>query len=134
MTRYLLDTNTASYIIKANRPAVEQRLTRVPITQVSISAVTEGELRYGVARLPEATRLAAVVEEFLRRVAVLAWDSAAAGQYGALRADLEKTGQTMGNLDMMIAAHALSARAVLVTNDRAFARVRQLKTEDWSRP
>jgi tRNA(fMet)-specific endonuclease VapC len=63
---------------------------------------------------------------------VLDWDSSAAKEYGSLRAALEREGQTMGNLDMMIAAHALAAGVVLVTHDIAFARIRRLKTEDWT--
>lgn len=130
--QYLLDTNTASYIIKGNFPAVRRRLVRVPMARIFISAVTEGELRFGVARRPEATKLAQIVEEFLLRVTILAWDSDAARQYGQLRADLEHSGARMGNLDMMIGAHAVAADLVLVSNDRAFARIKKLKLEDWT--
>ena len=79
--------------------------------------MTEAELCYGVARLPDARRLEALVAEFLVTVTILPWDSEAARQYGWLRATLEREGKPMGNLDMMIAAHALAVRAVLVTND-----------------
>ena len=130
-TRYMLDTNMASYVIKGNVPRVRERLLNVPMAQISISVVTEAELRFGVARKPEAVRLKIVVEEFLLRVDVLPWDSEAAQHYARVRADLERTGQPMGNLDMMIAAHALAAQAVLVTHDRVFRRVKQLKIEDW---
>lgn len=130
--QYLLDTNIASYIIKENIPAVRRRLLRVPMAQVSISTVTEGELRYGVARRPAATQLQKLVEEFLLRVTILPWDSEAAQHYGQLRANLESAGQPMGNLDMMIAAHALALGAVLVTNDQAFTRIKKLKAEDWT--
>jgi len=132
-SRYLLDTNIASYIIKGNNPAVDRRVVKVPVEQLAISAVTEGELRFGAARLPHATRLHALVEDFFLRVAVLAWDSDAARHYGQLRATLERQGQPMGNLDMMIAAHALAAPAVLVTHDRVFHRVKHLKLEDWTK-
>lgn len=131
-TPYLLDTNIASYIIKGNIPAVRRRLVRVSMAQVMISAVTEGELRYGVARRPSATKLKQIVEEFILRVTVLPWDSEAARQYGSLRAELERLGQTIGNLDMMIAAQALAAGAVLVTNDSSFVRIKKLKVEDWT--
>ena len=86
--RYLLDTNTVSFIFKGNE-AVLRRLSSIPMAQVAISAVTEGELRFGLARRPEATRLRQIVEEFLLRVAILPWDSEAAQQYGRLRAGLE---------------------------------------------
>jgi tRNA(fMet)-specific endonuclease VapC len=131
-TRYLLDTNMASYVIKGNLPRVRERLLEIPMAQVSISAVTEAELRFGVARRPEAVRLKVAVEEFLLRVAPLPWDSDAAQHYARIRADLERTGVPMGNLDIMIAAHALALQAVLVTHDRVFHRVKQLKIQDWS--
>ena len=130
--QYLLDTNTARYIINGSVPEVRRRLVRVPMAQVFISAVTEGELRYGMARRPGATKLERIIEEFLLRVTVLPWDSDAAKQYGHLRADLERLGQPVGNLDMMIGAHALAAGAILVTNDRAFSRIKKLKAEDWT--
>ena len=134
----MLDTSTASYIIKNNIPAVRRRLVQVPMEQIAISAVTEGELRFGVARRPEATRLQStalqkIVEEFLLHVTILPWDSDAAQQYGQLRAKLERDGTPMGNLDTMIGAHALAAGAVLVTHDYAFSRVKKLKVEDWTK-
>jgi tRNA(fMet)-specific endonuclease VapC len=130
---YLLDTNTASYVIKGNVPRVRERLLKVRMAEVGISVVTEAELRFGVARRPEALRLKTAVEEFLLRVESLPWDSEAAQHYARLRAALEREGNPMGNLDMMIAAHALASEVVLVTSDRVFRRVKQLKIEDWSR-
>jgi tRNA(fMet)-specific endonuclease VapC len=131
--RYLLDTNTVSYIIKGTFPHVRERLLKVPISAVGISVVTEAEMRFGVARLPQATKVAIVVEEFLLRVEVLPWDSPAARQYARLRAALEEHGEPMGNLDLMIAAEALAVDAILVSNDRVFRRVKGLKVEDWTR-
>jgi len=133
MARYLLDTNIASCIIKGNSPAVDRQLTKVAMAQLAISAVTEGELRFGAARLPQATRLHNMLEDFFLRIAVLPWDSEAAQGYGQLRAMLEREGQPMGNLDVMIAAHALALEAVLVTNDHAFARIKKLKVVDWTK-
>ena len=72
------------------------------------------------------------MEEFLLRVTVLPWDSDAAKQYGQVRADLERVGQPLDNLDLMIGSHALSLGAVLVTNDRAFGRLKKLRVEDWT--
>jgi tRNA(fMet)-specific endonuclease VapC len=131
--RYLLDTNTVSYIIKGNVPRVRERLMKAPMAQVAISVITEAELRFGVVRRPEAARLKIAVEEFLLRVAILPWDSEAAKRYAQIRAALEGAGEPMGNLDMMIAAQALAAGMVLVTSDRAFRRVKGLKMEDWGR-
>jgi tRNA(fMet)-specific endonuclease VapC len=131
--RYLLDTNMATYVIKGSFPRVREHLVKVPMSEVGVSVITEAELRFGVAKKPEATRLGAAVEEFLLRVEILLWDSAAAKSYAAIRADLEHTGAPMGNLDMMIAAHARAVQAILVTHDRVFHRVKPLKIEDWTK-
>src|SRR5260370_17856065 len=118
--RYLLDTNTASYIIKGNVPRVRERLLKVPMLQLLISAVTEAELLFGAARKREAVRLKTAIDEFLLRVDSLPWDSNAARRYADLRATLEFGGIPMGNLDMMIAGHALAAEAIFATTDRPF--------------
>jgi tRNA(fMet)-specific endonuclease VapC len=131
--QYLLDTNTVSYVIKGNYPRMRERLSKVSMAEVGISVVTEEELRFGVERLPKAPRLRVAVEEFLLRVEVLPWDSDCAQRYANLRAESERRGEPMGNLDMMIAAQALAVGVVLVTSDRVFRRVKGLKLEDWSR-
>jgi tRNA(fMet)-specific endonuclease VapC len=132
-SRYLLDTNTASYIIKGNNPLVDRRLAKAPMAQLAISAVTEGELRFGAARLPQAKRLHNLIEVFLLSVEALPWDSDAARHYGELRATQEAQGRPMGNLDLMIGAHALALGAILVTNDHAFRWIKGLKVEDWTK-
>ncbi|HKV63871.1 MAG TPA: type II toxin-antitoxin system VapC family toxin [Candidatus Acidoferrum sp.] len=130
--RYLLDTNAASYAINRKGSAVDRHLAKVPMEELAISAVTEGELRYGTAR-SLSQPLKSTVEQFLLGVTVLSWDSEAARQCGDLRATLEREGRVMGSLDMMIAAHALALDVILITNDRAFARIRHLKVEDWTK-
>ncbi len=130
--QYLLDTNIASYVIKGNVPAVRRKLLRIPMAQTFISSITEAELRYGVARRPGAITLERIVEEFLLRVTTMPWDSQAAREYASLRAEMERIGQPIGNLDLLIAAHALSLSAVLVTSDRAFSRIKKLKIENWA--
>ena len=132
MTRYLLDTNTVSHLIRQHA-AVALRVVAAPMASLCISAITEGELLYGLARRPDATRLRAVVQQFLLRVDVLPWDRGAAKRYGTLRALMESKGQTPAPLDMQIAAHAQSAGAVLVTSDRAFKQITGLLLEDWSK-
>lgn len=131
VSRYMLDTNIASYIVRGPSPALAARLVAVPMSHLCVSSITEGELLYGLARKPGAINLQTAVREFLSRVEVLAWDSAAAARYGALRAALEAKGTPLGNLDALIAAHALAMDAILVTNDRAFARVPALVVENW---
>jgi tRNA(fMet)-specific endonuclease VapC len=131
--RYLLDTNIARYVIKGNFPRVRERLIRVAMAEVGISAVTEAELRCGAARRPEASGLRLAIEEFIIRVEVLPWDSAAARSYAVLRAELEERGLPLGNLDLMIASHALATTTTLVTHDRVFRHVKKLKVEDWTK-
>jgi tRNA(fMet)-specific endonuclease VapC len=131
--RYLLDTSTASYVIKGNFPRVRERLLKTPMADVGISVVTEAELRFGVARRSEATTLKRVVEEFLLRVELLPWNSDAAQHYARIRAALEKDGEPMGNLDLMIAAQSVAMGAVLVTHDHVFRRVKGLRVEDWTK-
>lgn len=130
--RYLMDTNAASYAINKKSAAMDHHLTKTPMAELGISAVTEGELRYGAARSGSAP-LQATVEQFLLGVTVFSWDSEAAREYGDLRAALEREGRLMGSLNMMIAAHALALELILITNDRASGRIERLKTEDWTR-
>jgi len=132
VTRYLLDTNAVSHLLRGNTE-IRKRLISVPVGLICISAVTEGELRYGLARRPEATRLHAAVHELLLRVEALPWDGPAASCYGGLRAELERIGRTLGPLDMMIAAHVIAENGVLVSNDQAFSQVPGLRVEDWMR-
>ena len=130
--KYMLDTNIASYLIKGNSPHLENHIRTIPVEQVCISVITQAELRYGLARLPHATHLAQQVEHFLQGITVLDWDVAVADAYGLVRADLEKRGQPIGNMDMQIAAHALVKDLILVThNTKEIQRVLGLKLEDW---
>lgn len=129
--RYLLDTNMVSHFIKGIG-CVRQHVVSVPLSHLAISAITEAELRLGLAKKPNAKQLHLAVDEFLLRVDALPWDTLAAVSYGLLRATLQNEGKTLGNLDLLIAAHALSLGLTLVTNDRAFSQGCGLKTEDWS--
>lgn len=133
MTIYLLDTNIASHVIKGDIPSVRERLVAIPVESVAVSAVTEAELRYGVAKRGHPQGLATRVHEFLIRVDVLPWTSQVACVYGDLRASCEAAGITLSPLDMMIAAHARESGAILVTRDKAFARIpERLVLEDWT--
>lgn len=129
--RYMLDTNTVSHFLRRH-PSVSKRITSLPMDSLCLSVISEAELRYGLARKPDAIHLHKVVNEFLRRVEVLAWGSDVADHYGNLRAELESEGDSLGPLDMQIAAHAFSIGATLVTNDQAFKRVKKLKVIDWT--
>jgi tRNA(fMet)-specific endonuclease VapC len=136
MTRhahYMLDTNMASYIIKGRPEAVRTNLLQVPMDSVCISAITQAELLHGVARKPEARRLAEVVDEFLLRVQIMPWDEKSARSYAELRSNIARKGHSLSTLDMLIAAHALALGAVLVTSDQAFFKLDEyLSLADWS--
>lgn len=131
MKRYMLDTNMVSHLIRQH-PAVVQRIVTLPMASLCISAITEAELLYGLAKRPAAKQLHIAVREFLKRVDVLPWDSVAAEHYGTVRADLVSQGKTLDSLDLLIATHALSVKAVLVTNDKAMNLLTSLKVEDWT--
>ena len=131
-TLYMLDTNTVSHIIKRH-PQATAYLLAVPMHSVCISAITAGDLAFGLAKRPQAVALQAAVQEFLRRVDVMPWDDAVAQSYGTLRAALYKKGTPLAAPDLQIAAHALHLQATLVSNDRAFAQVGGLVVEDLVR-
>ena len=127
---FLLDTDTVSHALR--RPVLDQRLAALDPADWCISAVTRGELRYGLAIRPEATRLRALVEGFLAAARCAPWDEAAADRYGQLRASLRASGDSFGVFDEMIAAHALALGATLATGAlRHFGRVTGLALEDW---
>ena len=133
MTLYMLDTNAASEAIRGN-PAFDARLQAMAPGQWCISAVTCSELRFGIARRPEAVRLHRIVQEFLRISPILPWDAQAAMRHGDLRAHLKASGTPIGDFDEMISAHALAIGAVVVTdNTRHFARVPGLVLDNWLR-
>jgi tRNA(fMet)-specific endonuclease VapC len=120
----MLDTDMSSYVIKAHPSIVATRLAELPPSSVCISAITRAELLYGLKRIPAHHKLQIGVRQFLRLVSVLPWDADAADHYAEIRHQLTTSGQPIGELDMMIAAHSLAVGAVLVTNNtRHFARI-----------
>jgi len=129
----MLDTNMASYVIKGLHPEIRERLLAVPANNIVVSAVTQGELLYGLARKNHPVALAKLVHEFLYRVDTLPWDEPVAAVYGNLRASCSISGITLGALDMMIAAHAAASGCILVTHDKAFGLIprNSLLVEDW---
>lgn len=114
---HMLDTDIASYIIKKRSDAIEAKLAALAPSMVCISAMTRAELMYGLKRLPVNHRLHLPVRQFLKLVKVLPWDGEAADWYADIRHQLVSAGQPIGEIDMMIAAHSLSAGAALVTNN-----------------
>ena len=131
---HMLDTDTASYIIKGRSPAIGAKLRAISPALVCISVMTRAELLYGLKRLPPEHRLQLAVRQFLKIVRMLPWDSEAAGWYADIRHQFVSSGKPIGEIDMMIAAHSLAAGAVLVTNNQKhFKRIRApLTLVNWS--
>lgn len=127
---YMFDTNTVSQLFRQH-PRLLAAMGRVPPSSVCISSITQAELLYGVAKRQNKA-LKQTVMMFLDAVTVYSWDSAAARCYGVMRASMEKQGRPMGALDQLIAAHAVSRGATIVTSDRAFTMVAELEVEDWT--
>lgn len=131
MIQYMLDTNTVSHLVR-QQVMVVSHVISMPAAAMCISAITAGELLFGLAKQPESTRLHGAIQEFLQRVKVLPWDANAAEHYAVIRANLQRRGAALAPLDLLIAAHALASNAVLVTNDRSFRQVPDLSIEDWT--
>ena len=132
MNQYMLDTNTVCNLVR-QQVMVVSHIVSLPMAAISISAITAGEMLFGLAKHPVSTRLHIAIQEFLQRVQVFPWELAAAEHYAVLRADLQRRGAALAPIDMLIAAHALAVNAVLVTNDQAFSNVPGLAIEDWTR-
>ena len=131
---YLLDTNVVSHFVRGTSATVRDHLNRTPNESISVSAVTEAELLFWVARRPRDSRTRMSVQDFLEHVPSLACDSNAARVYAATREEQRRKGRPLATEDLMIAAHALSLGLTLVTDDGAFSFVDGLKTEDWTVP
>ncbi len=131
---YLLDTNICIYLIKRKPPEVLQRFLQLPPSSIFISSITTSELYYGAQKSQRVHTNLEALNQFLLSFRIVDYDESASFLYGELRADLEKRGQPIGSLDMMIAAHALSLDVPLVTNNtKEFERVKGLKLENWVR-
>lgn len=135
MRRFMLDTDTCSYIMKRSNQAVLKRLRAIPVSEVCISVITKSELLYGVEVSPRRTQDAAALQAFLPHVEVLEFPDDAATHYARIRADLKRQGQMIGANALFIAAHARSLALRLVTNNTAeFGRVKGLTLENWTVP
>ena len=131
--KYLLDTDICIYLIKRQPESVIGHLAEQQVGDVGVSAVTVAELQYGVARSTQTERNARALELFLAPLVIADFDAGAATAYGAVRAALERAGAPIGALDTLIAAHALSLGATLVTNNtREFGRVPGLVVANWA--
>ena len=131
MTRYMLDTNIISDLIKSPQGKAAKRIARVGEDTICTSILVAAELRYGCAK-SGSKRLTKVVEDLLNEIAVLPFDTPADEEYGVIRSKLEKAGKPIGSNDLLIAAHAKATGATIVTaNVDEFDRVAGLKVENW---
>ncbi len=129
---YLLDTNICIYLIKQHPQSVVEKIRSVPIETICVSTITLAELEHGVAKSKYPERNKLTLLEFLTPFRILDFDDLAAAEYGRIRTRLESQGRTIGPMDLLIAAHAVSKHLVLVTNNiREFRRVEQLQLENW---
>ncbi|HHB91721.1 MAG TPA: type II toxin-antitoxin system VapC family toxin [Thioploca sp.] len=129
---YMLDTNICIYILKKHPPEMKTKFNQ--IDSVHISAIVYSELCYGVELSPYhlQTPRQKQLNEFISLLKIHTWDEKSANIYAKIRAYLKKKGIPIGNMDMLIAAHALSLNAVLVTNNtHEFSKVPELKFENW---
>ncbi len=131
MTRYLLDTNIISDLLRNPKGRVAKHIARVGENNVCTSVVVAAELRYGCAK-SGSKRLLEAVESLLGELDVLSLEEPADTEYGKIRAELEQRGSPIGGNDLLIAAHALAIEATIVTaNVDEFARVKRLKGQNW---
>jgi len=129
--RYLLDTNILSDLVRNPQGRITQHIRRVGEAQVCTSIIVAAELRYGSAK-KGSPRLTAQLAAVLNALEILPFDAPADVIYGSLRAGLEQKGKPIGANDLLIAAQAIAFGHVLVTdNEREFARIDQLKYENW---
>jgi tRNA(fMet)-specific endonuclease VapC len=130
--RYMLDTNVVSHVMQGRDAALLERLIQVPMGHAVISSITLAELEYGLHRKGQPTRLRNALDQALLRMDVLPWDEKVAVCYGEMCSSLEAQGINLSDFDMMIAAHAVSLDATLVSRDKAFTQLSErLKLEQW---
>jgi tRNA(fMet)-specific endonuclease VapC len=132
---YMLDTDVCIFMMRGESPKLQAKVQSVPLLQQVMSAVTFAELSYGVLASATAQRKQnqATLDSLALHLAVLDWPQSAAKHYAEIRADLKKRGAQLGAADLMIAAHARSIDAIVVTNNvKDFGRVKGLKVENWT--
>lgn len=133
MIKYMLDTNIGIYIMNRRPIEVINQFKQFDIGEIGVSTITVSELRYGAAKSKNREVNQQRVDAFLLPFEIMPYDEIAADSYGHIRWQLEKRGEMIGPLDLLIAAHAVSRDLVLITNnEREFKRVENLKLENWA--
>jgi len=132
MIRYLLDTNICIYLIKKNPEILIANLRKAIKAGVGISSITMSELEYGVQKSKMFEQNSVNLLRFLVQFDIIPYDENAAREYGIIRANLERRGKVIGNMDMLIGAHAKSMNTTLVTNnEKEFKRIEGLRIANW---
>ncbi len=132
MIRYMLDTNACIGVINDRPASLRARLLQADLAEVAISQIVHYELAFGVCHSSQPERNGANLAHFLKYVQVLDWSEEHAAEAAAIRCDLLRRGEPIGPYDLLIAGHARSLQATLVThNTREFGRVNGLQIEDW---
>jgi len=131
LTLYMLDTNIISDLIRNPKGKAAKRIARVGEDNICTSIIVAAELHYGCAK-SGSSRLLEAVEDLLDEINILPFDVPADAEYGGIRAELEAAGKPIGSNDFLIAAHAYTAGATIVTaNAGEFKRIRGLAVENW---
>ena len=129
---FLIDTNICIYIMNDHPPEVIQKFREIGVGNICISSITVSELQYGACKSNQIKKNIKRLEEFLSPFEILAYDETTSNYYGKIRFHIEKQGNEIGPLDMLIAAHALSENLTLITNnEKEFKRIKLLKVENW---
>ncbi len=130
--KYLIDTNICIYIMNIHPPEVLQKFKSIGVGEVGISSITVSELHYGACKSIHIKKNIQRLDEFLSPFEILSYDDNASRCYGKIRSQLEKKGNIIGPLDMLIAAHALSNKLILISNNiKEFNRIKTLQVENW---
>ena len=133
MITHILDTNICIELIRGSSKKIFRRLQKHKIGRIAISSITLAELEHGTSKSSDPAGNKLILIEFCSPLEILTFDANAAAAYGQIRTQLEQKGKPIGPLDTLIAAHALSVNATLVTNNlREFKRVPGLKVENWA--
>jgi len=130
---FLIDSSTCVSVLRRRLPKVVERLHSMSADDLGISVVSAGELYHGAAKSAQPQAEMRKVQQLLTLIRPIDFGSDAALAYGLVRSFLERKGQLIGPLDMLIAAHALAMDAIVVThNTREFGRLPELRVEDWT--
>jgi len=129
---YLLDTNIIIYTIKNKYDAIKRKIEFAGVNNVCVSALTVAEMEHGAAKSMNPERARVIMYEFLTPFEIIDFDTRAAECYGRIRANLEKNGNIIGPIDLLIGATALSRKYTVVTNNvKEFNRIDGLMIENW---